>query len=88
MEKKGKILSVGEVAERLRMSERWVRKEAGAKRLPAFKLGYGKKAAWFFYEDDIEAIIDSKRLEAINKLPEDRREIFVQSANNRRTRSG
>ena len=88
MERKGRALSVGDLAERLGKSKRWVRKEAAEGRLPAFKLGGGKKAAWIFYEDDIETIIDSKRLEAINRLTEDRREIFVQNNNNRRSRSG
>jgi hypothetical protein len=88
IEKKGKALSVGGLAGRLGKSKRWVRKEAAEGRMPAFKLGDGKKAAWIFYEDGIEAIIDSKRLEAINRLPEDRLEIFVQNGNNRRSRSG
>jgi hypothetical protein len=84
MEKKGKILSVGDVAGRLGMSKRWVRKEAASGRLPGFKLGDGKKAAWVFHEDDIEAIIDSLRLMAVNKLPQGRRDIFATASSNRR----
>lgn len=56
------IMTIGEVADYLKVTERTIYRLAGAKQLPAFKVG----GSWRFSKVDIEGWIKKQSLEGLN----------------------
>lgn len=59
----GQLLTVQEVAERLKVTPLTVRRWINAGDMPASKLG-GDKAGWRIDEDDVTAYVDRRRFGA------------------------
>lgn len=58
----GEILTIKQVAEYLKVTERTIYRLAGAKKIPAFKVG----GTWRFSRADIEAWIKQQSMEGLD----------------------
>lgn len=63
----GKILTIKEVADYLKVTERTIYRLAGAKQIPAFKVG----GSWRFSRTDIDTWIKQQSMEALDSGRED-----------------
>ena len=60
------IMTIGEVADYLKVTERTIYRLAGAKRIPAFKVG----GSWRFSKADIDSWIRQQSMEGLNGAPD------------------
>lgn len=60
------IMTIGEVADYLKVTERTIYRLAAAKRLPAFKVG----GSWRFSKADIDSWIKQQSMEGLNGAPD------------------
>lgn len=63
MTKGSKLLTVAEVAERMNVSERFIRRLVFENRIAYMKIGQGKAGHVRIAESDLEAFIDATRIE-------------------------
>ncbi len=61
------IMTIGEVADYLKVTERTIYRLAGAKQIPAFKVG----GSWRFSKVDIDGWIKRQSMEAIDPTKKD-----------------
>jgi len=61
----GEILTIREIAEYLKVTERTIYRLASAKQVPAFKIG----GSWRFSRQDIDAWIKRQTAEALAGIP-------------------
>ena len=64
------IMTIGEVADYLKVTERTIYRLAAAKKIPAFKVG----GSWRFSRADIDIWIKQQSMEAIEPTKKDSRE--------------
>ena len=61
----GEILTIREIAEYLKVTERTIYRLASAKQVPAFKIG----GSWRFSRQDIDGWIKRQTTEALAEIP-------------------
>jgi excisionase family DNA binding protein len=61
----GEILTIREIAEYLKVTERTIYRLAAAKQVPAFKIG----GSWRFSRQDIDGWIKRQTAEALAEIP-------------------
>ena len=59
-------MTIGELADYLKVTERTIYRLAGAKKIPAFKLG----GSWRFSKADIDSWIKQQSMEGLNGAPD------------------
>ena len=67
--REGEILTIKQVAEYLKVTERTIYRLAAAKKIPAFKVG----GTWRFARADIDAWIKQQSQEGLGSAKEDKR---------------